>query len=75
MNGLKDLVGRKFSFKRDQNGGDQSGDLYLVDELPSSTWIHPDGSVQPSEMPTETVSYSPADIEFVIAMGRKNYWK
>jgi hypothetical protein len=59
MNGLKDLVGRKFHFERLS-----SGTVTPTHELPSATWFHSDGSTQTADCPTGTTSYSKADSEF-----------
>lgn len=38
---MKDLIGRRFEFKR------VDGRIVPVRELPSETWFHADGTVQP----------------------------
>jgi hypothetical protein len=60
MNGLKDLVGRVFHFDQSSNGA-----VVPTAELPSATWLHPDGTMWPIDCPTETVNYSKTDSEFV----------
>lgn len=57
MSGLKDLIGRRFRFERSGEGK-----LEPVEELPSATWIHPDGTIQPVDLPKDTpVLYSKLD--------------
>lgn len=60
MNGLKDIVGRKFHFERSS-----SDTIMPTTELPSATCLHPDGTAQPVDCQTGTVTYSKADSEFV----------
>ena len=65
MSDLKDLIGRKYLFRRDLNGN-----AIPVKELPSATWLHPDGSAQ--SVPLDSVaSYCDNDIEFVVRSTEK----